>query len=127
MTLITQELAAYLQDNAVAALGVNMFCENMPEEPDECLSLVQYTGRAPEATMNNPGVMYQYPRVQIKSRALSTETAYQLCEQAYLALAQLVNFNRLLRAWPQSMPYLVGRDSNQRTQYAFNVEVVQGL
>jgi len=59
--------------NAVSSLGATSYANNMPDQPDTCISVIDGPGSTPEAKY-----VYDKPTIQVKVRAKSYGSAYSI-------------------------------------------------
>lgn len=116
-------LAVYIAtDLGIGTVGVDVFLENMPDQPDSCVMLVDSGGGPPTLTQ---GDNTDSPSWQIMARSRDAATCRQNLLTIYQALHGIsettlhgVHF-KLLYAL-QSSPVPLGRDEKQRFRFTQN-------
>jgi hypothetical protein len=123
--MLLDEIAAYL-DAQVAGLTetTNLFKARMPDTPDTCVAVFEYSGRAPEHTLGANNV-WRRPRFQILVRSASYSTARALIESCFTTLTfteTTLSGTRYMRCEPLQDPFALPRDANERAILACNFE-----
>jgi hypothetical protein len=72
MSMIT-EIAAYLATNLSKTVGIDIFINDIPEYPDDCLILFQYGGQESEFT--HDGLRDVRPQLQVLTRSSQSDFA----------------------------------------------------
>ena len=67
---IIHDIAQLLQSNDLGTMGVDIYCSQMPDAPDEIISLYQYSGKQSDAISG-----LTYPGLQVRVRAESYQAA----------------------------------------------------
>jgi hypothetical protein len=125
-----EALAARLQSASVAVAGTNLFIGMMPNSPDACLALYEYSGAAPLEVMVDNDATLERPSVQVMSRAGRNDypTARALIEQARDALTEISNETisgvRFLRVHHLSSINALGVDDNERPRFTLSLQAV---
>jgi hypothetical protein len=123
------DLACYLRNTigVGTALGTDLFCNDMPDHPDDCISVYQYGG-SPSNRGHGPdtGSLENFS-LQVNVRSTNAETAESVCYAIYKALdilAANVIVNSVTYTWlrPLHPPFLLERDQSRRCIYVFNLE-----
>jgi hypothetical protein len=125
---VLEDLGAYLEEQGVGTVGTTIFYNAVPETPPSCLALFEYGGAGPRFTLPaTTGIATESARVQVLVRSESNTAARAKAEEAYRALAKIVDrplsSTRYLRVEPLQAPFFLRRDENHRIIMAFNVEV----
>lgn len=114
-------------------VGTNLFRFALQPSPDVQVAVIPYGGREPEPEFGADGVRWEYPRLQIVSRAGKNgeKAAYDTAVACYLALAEIaaetVTGTFYHRMWPLNPPTSQGADANGRPMWGFNVEAERDL
>lgn len=120
--MLLDDLADYLSTGGMGTV----YKDYLPPEPDTTIGVFSQLGSAPVHTMRAPHVLEQ-PRVQIRCRSDSLQTAHSTARSAYELLNGLRNrtINGVLYHWAEatSDPLLIGRDQNARFTVACNYDV----
>ena len=114
-------------DDSSAGLGLifgtNLFINTMPSEPDNCVSLYDYSGGAQEQ------FDHERPNVQIKVRNRDQQTGYALCRDIKYFLHdehnnQIINGTRYIRIYCiMDISYLKQDDLNR---YLWSINFITG-
>lgn len=122
------EVAGVGTVNTPTAVGT-IFKSTRPDTPDDCLTLYQYNGNAPEYVQDVVGPDVEVPQLQVMARARSYPVAEQLAYAAWLVLSAVRNqvlgtvyFRSIM---PNSSPGYLGRDANDRHLIGFNATVAK--
>lgn len=122
-----EALASRLVSASVATLATNLFLGHMPEEPDTCLALFQYSGSTPRETLNTMSTTVEVPGLQVMARAAAYPSAYTLILQARDTLTNITNETidgvRFLRVSANGAPDALGRDATERSMFSLALTV----
>lgn len=124
--MVLTELASLVTAATGLTVATSLFLGQLPETPDVCAALIEYSGLAPEATFGEP-IAIERPKVQLVFRggAHDYQAARALAEAAYQALAgvanQVVEGTRWVNVQPLQAPFFLKRDAKFRPHIAFNV------
>jgi hypothetical protein len=130
---LLEDLAGYVDTNiASLILGTNLFIGMIPENVSNCVAIYENSGAPPNFVMGSNNLpILERPQVQIIVRNESYATGRALAESVYRVLTaianQTVNGNRYLRVEAIGVPALLERDSNRRTVFSCNFDVVRIL
>ena len=118
------EIAEYLGQCGVA----NVFKAKMPNEPDGCVCLYEYAGRAP--TMDLGKTQFRNPGLQAIARDRQYADARDRIEEVYGLLHgrtnAMIGGRHYLRIFALQEPFpLGGPDANERYRLAVNFEVAR--
>jgi len=125
-----EALAARLQADGVATTATDLFIGMMPNSPDECLAIYEYSGEAPMEVMIDDAATLERPSVQVMSRAGRNDypTARALIEAARDSLTAIVNETisgeTFLRVNALSAINALGVDENERPRFTLSMQVV---
>lgn len=124
---IANEAVTFLAAAAVGTAATTLFADDLPPDPDECLSVTDYAAREPGYVLGQALPNLEYFRVQIQARGATKAAAKALARAAYLALApvrnQTVGGEFWLKATPLQQPFRLRKDDKGRSVFAFNVEI----
>lgn len=128
---LLEDLGGYLDTNmASLTLGTNFFYSMIPETTSNCVALYENSGAPPNFTMGSNNLpILERPQIQILVRNSSYSDGRAIIEEAYRILTaianQVINGNRYLRVEAVSVPALLERDSNRRSVFTCNFDVVR--
>jgi hypothetical protein len=126
---VLDELGTYLQAQGVGILQRDIFLGVRPASPDECLTLAEYPGGAPEYVQESASPRHESVQIQIVSRGVEYQRVRLLASLAWSALSRVTNSTlsgvRYLSIRPSSSPAPIGRDSNGQLLIGFNCTVVK--
>lgn len=126
------EIARYL-DGAVAGIteGTNIFVNELPESPGDCVSLWGLPGTSPGDSRDVPGL--QFPRFQLIVRNADYNTAadlFQLIRTALHGKVNLIlpvgvnvattNYIRVMRCHIDTEGGPLGKDDQGRSEFSAN-------
>ena len=121
-----EDVADYLELAGVGTVGTNIFKGNMPDSPDQCITVYAYAGETPDLSID-----IERPGLQVKSRALTAEDALDLAEHAlahlHKATSQTINGVLYYYIHALQSPIHLGRDEKGRYMYSVNYNVVKEL
>jgi hypothetical protein len=128
---VMDSVLQWLESNGVgsqAAPNPTLFVGGFPVEgPDDCLTLLESGGMAPENIHDQPAPAYSRPGLQIMSRAKSYKNARDKAWEAYNALVQVQNQAIgsvvFLKIEPRQTPFNIGQDDNSRELFSCNFDV----
>lgn len=126
---ILDDIGTHL-DSTVGALtlGTNLFLSRLPDDPDTCVAVFEYSGDAPMSTMGGDGFPpIEQPRIQLLTRAAGYSTAHDLASTCWVALEQVLNetltSTTYLRVAANQSPFPLERDTSDRVIFAQNFRV----
>lgn len=114
----------------MVAHGLNasiIFRGSQPDEPDIVFVLYEYPGNPPEYIQESFDPQWENPQIQVVARARSYDVAREMAQQAWSIFASITNADlsgvRYRSVRPNSSPFLIGRDPNDRLRVGFNMSV----
>lgn len=128
---LADDVAAFLAGAGLGLVaGTNLFLQDVPAQPDALVAVIEYPGRGPVGTHDDPASI-EVPRFQVYARAAQYDAAAARAsaEAAYKALRAVTNqtlsgtFYLAIRALQS--PFLLHRDENQRVVFAVNFEATK--
>jgi len=125
-----EALADRLQSASVATIAVDLFLGLMPDKPDLCVALFEYSGAAPLEVMVDNGATLERPSVQVMVRGGRNDypTAKALIESVRDTLTAIANEDisgdRFLRVQALSSINALGVDDNDRPEFSLSLQVV---
>lgn len=130
MTLLT-DIANRLQADGHGTVGTLVFVGRMPDSPDDCTAIYEYTGQSPLFTHDDPAPHIERPRFQIKVRSTSYATGRAAIEEIYKDLSAIRNTTltsaKYLWIMPLQQPFYLRRDDAERVEFAVNFECMKAL
>lgn len=125
------ELGAYLQDQGIGTLGIDLFLAGLPDEPAAAVGLLEYGGEQPTFSHGVPGVNTERRRFQLVTRAETESAARTKAEQVNAVLVRIHN-QALSGTWylgvyPRQSPFPLGTDANGRPRYVCNYQVEKAV
>ena len=130
MTLLT-DIATQLQADGHGIVGTTVFIGRMPDSPDNCLAVYEYTGQSPLMTHDDPLPHIERPRFQVKVRNTGYANGRAAIEALYKDLAILRNATltsaNYLWVQPLQQPFYLRRDDNERVEFVVNFECMKAL
>jgi len=127
---LVEELATFVAAASTRfTLGTNMFLNHQPDEPDTASSLIELGGTLPEHTFGNDLPSFENARVAFTHRSTSSTKARGDSKAAWVAVQAIVNETlsgvSWLRASAVQSPFLLGRDTQDRVVYRFDVDCMR--
>lgn len=135
--MVAQDFADVLSTGGMGTVGSTIFYGSLPDSVAQGVVVVETGGIFPLHTMGSgpattvgAGVAaVERPRVQVMTRASVYETARAMAQDAFNLLDGLrdrtVNSRRYLWVRAVQSPFDLGRDLNDRAQFAFNLDVTK--
>lgn len=121
------DLGQYLETAGIAVQETDLFLGSLPDYPDHCLCIYQYSGGMPDYIQDSFTPSVEKPQIQVVARDLRYEVAEALAYQAWMSLAAINNATlsgtRYLNVRPNGSPALMRRDTNDRLLVSFNATV----
>jgi hypothetical protein len=126
MTMLT-DIAGLIQTNSLGTLGTSLFIEEVPEDPDLCVSLFQYAGSPTRHTfdgsLRSPGL-----QVRVRSAANDPKTGITRIEAIEAILAAVANetvgSGSYVAIRARSGWLYIGCDERRRPERTQNFEVI---
>jgi hypothetical protein len=128
---LLDDLGTYLATEVASlTLGTNLFLGRLPDDPDTCVAVYEYSGDDPVNVMGGPGLPpVEQPRVQVAVRAAGYATAHTLAVECWTALEQVLNetltSTRYHRVAAIQSPFPMRRDDQDRVVFAQNYRVIK--
>lgn len=125
-----EALAARLQSASVAVPGTDLFLGLMPNSPDECVAIYEYSGAAPLEVLVDDDATLERPSVQVMTRAGRNDypTARALMIEVRDALSAITDETisgvRFLRVQPLTSINALGVDDNERPRFTLSFQAV---
>ena len=128
------EICTYLNSQAVATFGTNLFATQLPDQPDTCISVQTRGGLRPVMTMTGGGLpesKFDRPNIQIRGRAEASSFAdgNDLMQAVFGALQGIVETTLRVGGplfhliYALQSPQYLGRDEKERHQWSQNLNV----
>jgi len=124
--MLLDDVANLLEVTGIAHRGQDLYLGDLPDAPDQCVALFEYSGGAPEAL---PGLYLQRPRLQVRVRSASYQAARELAERIERAMNGRHNLVQgdtlyvLIQAIQS--PGFLGRDDRGRAEFVQNFAVIK--
>lgn len=132
MANLLQDIASYFVDNDVAmGYGEDIFCDYLPEEPDNIIYLTEYKG-SPDTPFDRD---LHHRSVQIVTRNVDADTGKELAMRLHKTLTspgedfERIQFtpDRWGLVYIRQTPFRIGTDENDRALYCFNIGVTTSI
>lgn len=125
--MLLPEIGAYLAANSIGTVGTTIFYGQMPETPDDCVTLFEYAGEPPEDT--HDAQHYEKPGLQVLVRDTSYSDARTKIASISALLHTLANTSltgtKYLYIRAVQSPFVLERDSSNRVVMAQNFIVTK--
>lgn len=129
--MLLDEIAQFLVDAGLGARGTDIWSGFFPAEPDNVIVLEEYGGLPAEYVQEEPGVLVEHPRLQLRVRDMAYDTGRTRIEQCYRALGTVHNETLsgtfYIRIVPVQAPFRLDRDANNRHHLGCNFQVDKAL
>lgn len=127
MTTLVEDIADYLDDQGLGTVQTDIFYNNMPDTPDNCLAVYAYAGQAPPTTWDA-----EYPSIQVKVRNTDSIDAYELAYSVFTTLHRLTNPSMTSTKdyyyiYATQSPAMMGKDANGRYEFVVNFNVIKEI
>lgn len=111
-------------------LGTNLYLGRLPDTPDTCVALFEYSGELPRSMMGGSSApALEQPRIQVLTRAGTYSAARTLAGQIWTALEEILDENlsgvRYNRVAAVQSVFALDRDSRDRVIMAQNFSVLK--
>jgi len=120
-----EDIANILADEGIGTIATDLFCFEMPSDPDECICTYDTGGFPPQA-----GYRYDYPTVQIivRGRRGGYRDIYTIAESIKVLLHGKANFytdspNRIVAIWAMGDIITLGNDESGRPLLSLNFRI----
>lgn len=123
-------LAARLQSASVATSGTDLFIGIMPNSPDLCVALYEYSGTSPLEVMVDDAATLERPSVQVMTRGPRNDypAARDLMVSVRDTLTAITNETisgvTFLRVAQISSINALGVDENERPRFTLSLQIV---
>lgn len=121
MTDWLDNLGSYLVTQSIGTLGTDIFNNYMPATPDNCVTLYQSGGTAPDnvASWYNPGLQVRVRNTdQATGRTKAKTIIDAIHDKTFTSSTTLFEYVRALND-----PYCLGLDANKRWEWTINFEI----
>ena len=126
---LLDDIGDVLTSAGVVVKGQNLFKHDMPDGPDEALSLMTYPGGPPVWSMASTRPQAEQPRFQLKVRHPHPASAAAWANDAYRVLDSLgdrrINGVRYLAVYALQNPFFLQKDPANRFLWAVNFEAIR--
>lgn len=129
MTILT-DIAARIEADGNGIVGTTVFVGRMPDSPDNCTAVYEYTGQQPLFVHNEAAPHIERPRFQVKVRNTSYANGRALIESIYTDLSlRNVTLTSARYLWivPLQQPFYLRHDDNERVEFVVNFECMKAL
>ena len=123
---MSQNNASYdLRDYLIndAGVSLNIFVSKEPDTPIECITLYNYSDAEPD-----PKFLMDFPSIQVRSRAMTYESAYNNALTVFNALvgkdAFTKNTTRYTGVFAQTSIFDIGIANNDNFVCGFNLRLI---
>jgi hypothetical protein len=135
--MVAQDLADVLSTGGIGTVGTDVFYGVLPDTVATGVAVVETGGSfslhtmgpGPATTFGAGVATVERPRVQVFSRSPTYTTARAKAQDAFNLLDGLrdrtVNGRRYLWIAAVQSPFDLGRDGNDRQQFAFNLDITK--
>ena len=128
---VSTYLAANVTDTSLV-VGTNLFLGRLPEDPDTCVAIYEYSGEAPTNTFGTSTLpVMENPRIQVVARASAYSDASDLAVDVWKQLQKVDNetlsSTRYQRIDSVQSPFALNRDERERMVMVCNFQVNKTL
>lgn len=123
---LLDEIADKLAAVGLGTVNTDIFVGSMPEDPNICISVNEYSGSAPLHGFGTPGIKHEFPSVQVLVRGEpfdyigpKTRATTAWAELAKVQ-AQALGSTFYLMIRPNQSPFILRRDETKRVVIACN-------
>jgi hypothetical protein len=128
--MMLESLADRLNSASVAVTASNLFIGLMPDQPDLCVAIYEYSGQSPLEVLTSNTATLDRPSVQVLVRASRNDypTGRALTASVRDVLTAItdetISGERFLRVNSVSSITALGVDSNDRPRFSLSLQVV---
>lgn len=122
--MLLEDISAYLEQQGLGTVGVDIYRGDMPDAPDECIALYEQPGQAPEQNWDaeRPGLTV---RVRSVDRGDAASRAYAVWKALNGLTNAALNGTEYHRIDASSSIAQAGRDGKRRHYYICNFSVIK--
>jgi len=127
---VLEALGDKLQTDGVATVATNLFIGIMPDSPDLCVALYEYSGASPLEVLRDNDATLERPSIQVMTRGARNDypAARTLIENVRDSLTsitdQTISTVRFLRVHHQSAINSLGTDENERPEFSLSLQAI---
>ena len=128
--MMLESLADRLNSASVAVTASNLFIGLMPDQPDLCVAIYEYSGQSPLEVMTSNAATLERPSVQVLVRSSRNDypggrTLISSVRDTLTAITdQTISGERFLRVNQISSINALGLDDNDRPRFSLSLQVV---
>jgi hypothetical protein len=125
-----ESLADRLNSASVAVTATNLFIGLMPDQPDLCVAIYEYSGQSPLQVLTSNTATLERPSVQVLVRASRNDyptgrTLIASVRDTLTAITdETITGERFLRVNAASSINALGLDANDRPRFSLSLQVV---
>ena len=119
----SRDIAQVIEDNSYGTFATDLFIGLMPDNPDACISILDYSGEGPNSLIDK----VDNPRVQVRVRGnqFTYATTFALIQNIYSALigySGTINSTHFLGIYPLTTPMFLETDEKNRPVFIVNLK-----
>ncbi len=128
---LVKDIGELLAVKGHGAVGVDIYCGDIPDEPDHIIGIFEYAGKTPDSIAG-----LEHPGLQIRCRDRDYESARDTMQGIQNLLIRIgdaddedyregvtLNDIKYLRIAPVQGAFPLGRDHKERMEFAQNYEI----
>ena len=124
-----EDLSTYLAAQGIGTEGTDLFIGAMPDSPDACVAIYQYSGLTPIKAMGIAagGYVFERPRVNVRVRSTTFVAGQAKAQDVFDKLGGYSNDGvpGIVFVDALQSPFQLGPDENNRQLFGCNFEVVK--
>ncbi|MBC7340953.1 MAG: hypothetical protein H5U02_00605 [Clostridia bacterium] len=124
--MLVEDIGSYLESCGLGVQGVDIFLDEMPPDPDDCMAVFGYAGSPPDLHWSG-----EYPGLQVRVRnrdpALGRAKAEQVRNALHGLHERVIGTTRYLLVRANQSPEPLGKDGNGRAHFVINFSVIKEI
>lgn len=125
--MLLDDVGTFVASAANLTLGTNLFLSLMPDQPDDCTVIYEFTGMAPAYSMGRDLPAIEMPRIQVVCRSTSYSSARTRIDSIWQALQgirdETLTATTYLAFTALGSPEPLARDASQRERIGATFQV----
>lgn len=122
--MLLDDITTYLVQKGVGTFGTDIFINELPPKPDDCIALFEYAGEPPDLHWNG-----EYPGLQVICRGKKYNACRAKIELVRSTLhgvtEETINGTRYLLIQAKQSPETLGKDESGRRLFVINFRIIK--
>lgn len=122
--MLLDDIATFLEAEGIGTIGTDLFTGDIPEEPDNCVALFEYSGQPPDVVVD-----IDYPGLQVRVRNTNYSAARAKIQDIFELLHTFTNTAlsgaQYISIYAVQSPHPLGRDKKNRIDFVQNFMITK--